>query len=70
MYELQNEFKKSIYKFNFKRPIFNILILFCDQEVSIERQLKRGLKTKTLNEINQQIENSKELLEERATDFE
>jgi adenylate kinase len=42
MFALRNDFKLTIHKFRFRRPIFHILVLFCDETTSIERQVKRG----------------------------
>lgn len=42
MFSLRNEFKMTIHKFKFRRPIFHILVLFCDELTSIQRQVERG----------------------------
>jgi adenylate kinase len=51
----------------FRKPMFRIALLFVTEEVSVQRQLKRGLQTR---EHNRQVRESGvgELLEERATD--
>ena len=51
----------------FRRPIFQIMVLFIDEETSIQRQLKRGVKVRAHNKV---VRDSGvgTILEERATD--
>ncbi|MBL8867448.1 MAG: nucleoside monophosphate kinase [Planctomycetia bacterium] len=52
----------------FGKPMFRIALLFVTEEVSVERQLKRG---RTIREHNRQVRESGigQLLEERVTDL-
>lgn len=49
MIQLRKEFLHSEIGDHFRRPTFRIVVLFVDEKVSVERQLKRGQK---LNEHN------------------
>jgi len=37
---IENE--KTLQRFKFSRPLFNIIVLYCDEGVSVQRQMKRG----------------------------
>jgi dephospho-CoA kinase len=67
---LRSEFSKTVFKYDFKRPTFRIIVLHCDMETSVERQIKRGLKAKKKFEMEQQIgfQNGDNTI--RQTDFE
>lgn len=42
MLELRARFEGTMYFRDFRRPIFHITVLFIEEDVSVERQLKRG----------------------------
>lgn len=42
--DLRRKFRNSPYENNFPRPIFHIIVLYVDEQVSIHRQLHRGQK--------------------------
>jgi adenylate kinase len=66
--ELQNEFRATPLAKHFRKPMFRIALLFVSEEVSVQRQLKRG---REIREHNRQVRQSGvgELLEERITDM-
>ena len=64
---LRSEYFRSEYEKFFPRPIFRVILLFVEEGVSVERQLKRGQEAREFN--SQLSKNSKERLDERATDF-
>lgn len=65
--ELHNEFYDTNIGDYFRFPIFRITVLFVEERVSVERQLKRGTDTKIENENRRTL--GLLLLEERKTDF-
>lgn len=67
MLDLHAEYKRTPLARYFRKPMFRIALLFVTEEVSVERQLKRG---REIREHNRQVRQSGigELLEERATD--
>lgn len=67
MLELRREFFNKPIGPRFRRPIFRVVVLFVDEEVSIQRQLKRGREVREHNKKAR--EEGGELLEERVTDF-
>jgi adenylate kinase len=66
--ELQNEFRATPLAKHFRKPMFRIALLYVSDEVSVQRQLKRG---REIREHNRQARQSGvgELLEERITDM-
>lgn len=68
MMELRSEFFDAPIGDLFRRPIFRITVLYVSEQVSIERQLKRG---REVEAYNQRVRESGEgtLLEQRATDL-
>lgn len=64
--EIKNEFSNTPIGANFRYPIFRITVLFVEEKVSIERQLKRG---KEAQEHNAKAGEGGEKVEIRATDF-
>jgi adenylate kinase len=67
MIALRREFSGTVDEIHFKKPIFQIMVLFVDEGESVARQLKRGRQVVAHNE---EVTRSGvgELLEERATD--
>jgi adenylate kinase len=67
MIALWREFSGTVYEIHFKKPIFQIMVLFVDEAESVARQLKRGRQVVAHNE---EVTRSGvgELWEERATD--
>ncbi len=67
MLELHKEFRATPLAREFRKPMFRIALLFVSEEVSVQRQLKRG---REIQEHNRQVRESGigKLLEERATD--
>ncbi len=67
MIALRREFSGSVDEIYFKKPIFQIMVLFVDEAESVARQLKRGRQVVAHNE---EVARSGvgELWEERATD--
>ena len=63
----RREFSGTVDEIHFKKPIFQIMVLFVDEGESVARQLKRGRQVVAHNE---EVTRSGvgELLEERATD--
>ncbi len=67
MIELHGEFRNTPLTRFFRKPMFRIALLFVNEEVSVQRQLKRGLEKK---EHNRQVRATGvgKLAEERLTD--
>ena len=67
MLELHNEDRVSSPTRSFRKPMFRIALLFVSEEVSVQRQLKRG---RDIQEHNRQVRQSGigKLLEDRVTD--
>ncbi len=68
MQELRHEYYDTPLHSHFRQPIIHIMVLFVDEKVSIERQLKRG---RDIQAYNQEVETTGigELLELRPTDL-
>ena len=68
MQALRREFYGTPLGLHFRQPTVHIMVLFVEEKVSIERQLKRGKLTK---EHNEEVRRSGdgELWEERPTDY-
>lgn len=68
MLELHAEFRGTPLGRDFRKPMFRIALLFVTEEVSVQRQLKRG---REILEHNRQVRESGvgQLLEERPTDL-
>jgi adenylate kinase len=67
MMEMHNEYRTTPVAKHFRKPMFRTALLFVSEEVSVQRQLKRG---REIQEHNRQVRESGvgELLEERVTD--
>lgn len=67
MIELHSEYRATPLSRYFRKPNFRIALLYVGQEVSVQRQLKRGLE---IQEYNRQVRatGAGDLLEERVTD--
>lgn len=67
MLELHLEYRNTPHARYFRKPMFRIALLFVSEEVSVQRQLKRGAE---IREHNRQVRESGigTLLEERPTD--
>ncbi len=67
MLELHNEYRPGPLARFFRKPMFRIALLFVSEEVSVQRQLKRGLE---IQEHNRQVRATGvgKLREERVTD--
>src|SRR5688500_2476090 len=67
MIELHDEYRATPLARFFRKPMFRIALLFVSEEVSVQRQLKRGLEKQ---EHNRQVRESGigKLMEERVTD--
>ncbi len=67
MLELHGEYRNTPLARFFRKPMFRIALLFVNEEVSVQRQLKRGLEKK---EHNRQVRatGTGKLAEERLTD--
>ena len=68
MLELHSEYRSTPLARFFRKPMFRIALLFVSEEVSVQRQLKRGM---DIQEHNRQVRESGigKLLEERVTDI-
>ena len=68
MLELHSEYRSTPLARYFRKPMFRIALLFVSEEVSVQRQLKRGM---DIQEHNRQVRESGvgKLLEERVTDI-
>ncbi len=66
---LHKQFRNTPLAKHFRKPMFRIALLFVSEEVSVQRQLKRG---REIAEHNQQVRASGKgvILEERFTDME
>lgn len=66
--KLRNEFYRSPLGIHFRQTTIHIMVLFVDEQTSVQRQLKRGAEVKAYNE---EVRRSGvgELVEERTTDF-
>ena len=67
MLQLNNEYRSTPLSRYFRKPLFRIVLLFVSEEISVQRQLKRG---REIPEHNRQVRESGigKLLEERVTD--
>lgn len=68
MLSLHNRYRATPLANYFRKPMFRIALLFVGEEVSVQRQLKRGLE---IREHNREVRESGtgKLLEERVTDL-
>jgi adenylate kinase len=66
MIALKHEFHNTTFRHYFRYPIFRITVLYVTEKVSVERQLKRGVKAQKHNDSTH-TENDK--IEIRSTDF-
>lgn len=68
MLELHSEFRSTALARFFRKPMFRIALLFVSEEVSVQRQLKRG---RQIQEHNRQVRESGagELIDDRPTDL-
>jgi adenylate kinase len=68
MLDLHAAYRQTPLARHFRKPMFRIALLFVTEEVSVQRQLKRG---REIREHNRQVRESGvgTLLEERATDL-
>jgi adenylate kinase len=66
--ELHNEYRNTPLARHCRKPMFRIALLFVNEELSVQRQLKRG---REIREHNRQVRESGigQLLEERITDM-
>lgn len=65
--ELHGEYRATPLARYFRKPMFRIALLFVDEEVSVQRQMKRGLGIQEHNRLVRETGVGK-LLEERVTD--
>jgi adenylate kinase len=65
----RNEYKKTMYQFKYPRPVFHILVLFCDEKTSVQRQLYRGSQALKTNLMFEEIGDDDMKVEQRSTDF-
>ncbi|OAM89101.1 nucleoside monophosphate kinase [Termitidicoccus mucosus] len=68
MHELRHEFFHTPIGIHFRHPTIHIMVLFVDEKISVERQLKRGREILAHNEEVRRT-GIGELLEERPTDY-
>ena len=68
MLELHNEYRTTPLARFLRKPMFRIALLFVSEEVSVQRQLKRGLEIQAHNRQVRETGIGK-LLEERPTDI-
>jgi len=68
MHALRAEFHSTPLGIHFRQPTVHIMVLFVEEHVSVERQLKRGQLTKEHNDEVRRT-GTGELREERATDY-
>lgn len=68
MLELHEEYRSTPLARYFRKPMFRIALLYVQEEVSVQRQLKRG---REIQEHNRQVreKGTGKLLEERVTDI-
>ncbi len=68
MLGLQKSFRGTPLASEFPKPVFRIAMLYVNEQVSVARQLRRGLEIRELNKIVRETGNGT-LREERATDL-
>jgi len=68
MESLWHEFSSTPLSIHFRQPTIHIMVLFVDENTSVQRQLKRGREVRAHNEEVRRT-GMGELLEERATDY-
>lgn len=68
MLDLHDEYRHTPLTRYFRKPMFRIALLFVSEEVSVQRQLKRGRDIQEHNRVARES-GVGELLEERATDL-
>jgi len=68
MEALWREFSATPFRSHFRRPTIHIMVLFVDENTSVQRQLRRGREVRAHNEEVRRT-GMGELLEERATDY-
>lgn len=68
MEALWREFASTSSSIHFRQPTVHIMVLFVDENTSVQRQLKRGREVRVHNEEVHRT-GMGELLEERATDY-
>jgi adenylate kinase len=68
MHELRREFYLTPLRIHFRQPTIHIMVLFVDEQTSVERQLRRGVELRARNEETRRT-GIGELVEERVTDF-
>jgi adenylate kinase len=68
MLQLHAEFRGSALAREFRKPMFRIVLLFVSEDVSVQRQLKRGREIRERNRLVRESGGT-DLLEERATDL-
>lgn len=68
MYDLRREFFHTELAPLFRRPMFRITVLFVEEKISIQRQLRRGDEVKDHNRMVRET-GVGELMEERPTDM-
>lgn len=68
MIDLHGAYRNTPLSREFRKPMFRIALLFVSEEVSVQRQLKRGREIQEHNRIARQTGTGK-LLEERSTDI-
>ena len=68
MESLWREFSSTPLSIHFRQPTIHIMVLFVDENTSVQRQLKRGREVRTHNEEVRRT-GMGELREERATDY-
>ncbi len=68
MVALRQEYYRSPLSLHFRQPTIQIMVLFVDEQTSVERQLHRGREVKAHNEEVRRT-GVGSLLEERATDY-
>ena len=68
MESLWREFSSTPLSIHFRQPTIHIMVLFVDENTSVQRQLKRGREVRAHNEEARRT-GMGELLEERATDY-
>ncbi len=68
MHELRREFYVTPLRVHFRQPTIHIMVLFVDEQTSVQRQLRRGVELRARNEETRRT-GIGELVEERVTDF-
>lgn len=74
MLALRKKFLNTPDGFKFRRPQFQIIVLFCEEKVSVQRQLHRGHKAIEINNRHKnmgilELQGKNALVEERPTDL-